>query len=80
MAELELRKPFRVLSLDGGGSLGVYSLGVLVEIERMLGKRIHEAIDLVYGTSTGSIIGSMIAHWVRTSRPLTGATLTSHRT
>lgn len=61
MAELEMRKPFRVLSLDGGGSLGVYSLGVLVEIERMIGKRIHEVIDLVYGTNTGSIIGSMIA-------------------
>lgn len=61
MAKLDLAKPFRVLSLDGGGSLGVYTLGVLIEIERMLDTSLHEEVDLVYGTSTGSIIGSMIA-------------------
>ena len=61
MAERSLGKPFYVLSLDGGGSLGVYSLGVLIEIERMLGVRLHEVFHLVYGTSTGSIIGSMLA-------------------
>ena len=54
-------KPFFILSLDGGGSLGVYTLGVLVEIERMLGEPLHTKFDLVYGTSTGAIIGSMIA-------------------
>lgn len=53
--------PYFILSLDGGGSLGVYTLGVLVEIERMLDCPLHEAFDLVYGTSTGSIIASMIA-------------------
>ena len=53
--------PYFILSLDGGGSLGVYTLGVLVEIERMLDRPLHEAFDLVYGTSTGSIIASMIA-------------------
>ena len=53
--------PYHILSLDGGGSLGMYSLGVLAEVERMLGGPLHETFDLVYGTSTGSIIGSMIA-------------------
>lgn len=61
MGQLALKMPFYILSLDGGGSLGVYTVGVLIEIERMLGKRLHEVFDLVYGTSTGSIIGSMIA-------------------
>ena len=57
-----MSKPFRILSLDGGGSLGVYSLGVLAEIEAMLSPQpLHEAFDLIYGTSTGSIIGSLIA-------------------
>ena len=54
-------RPFHILSLDGGGSLGVYSLGVLSEVELLLGRPLHEVFDLVYGTSTGAIIGSMIA-------------------
>ncbi len=53
--------PFYILSLDGGGSLGIYTLGVLTEIRRMLGTPLHEAFDLVYGTSTGSIIGTLLA-------------------
>ena len=63
MGQLEVEeKPFRILSLDGGGSLGVYSLGVLTEIEAMLAPQpLHGALDLIYGTSTGSIIGSLIA-------------------
>ena len=34
---------------------------VLVEIERMLDKPLHETFELVYGTSTGAIIASMVA-------------------
>ncbi len=56
-----MSKPFYILSLDGGGSLGVYTLGVLAETERALGRPLHEAFDLVYGVSTGSIIASMVA-------------------
>lgn len=62
MEQLDVERPFRILSLDGGGSLGVYSLGVLAEIEAMLAPQpLHKAFDLIYGTSTGSIIGSLIA-------------------
>ncbi|TQE72762.1 patatin-like phospholipase family protein [Leptospira noguchii] len=56
-----LTEKFRILSLDGGGSKGVYSLGVLLEIEKQFGRPLHEAFDLIYGTSTGSIIASLIA-------------------
>lgn len=52
---------FRILSLDGGGSLGVYSLGILSEVEASIACPLHESFDLIYGTSTGSVIGSMIA-------------------
>ncbi len=52
---------FRVLSLDGGGSKGFYSLGALQEIERFFGRPLCELFDLVYGTSTGAIIGTLIA-------------------
>ncbi|MCF7817271.1 MAG: patatin-like phospholipase family protein [Kiritimatiellales bacterium] len=52
---------YRILSLDGGGSKGVYSLGVLFEIEAVCGCPLHEVFNLVYGTSTGSIIAAMLA-------------------
>jgi len=49
-----------ILCLDGGGSKGVYTLGILKELEAMLGKPIHETFQYVYGTSTGSIIAALI--------------------
>lgn len=52
---------FRVLSLDGGGAKGVYSLGVLKEVEALAGDRLCEVFDLIFGTSTGAIIASMLA-------------------
>lgn len=56
-----MNHPYYILSLDGGGSLGVYTLGILAEIERMLDKPLHETFDLIYGTSTGAIIASLLA-------------------
>ena len=56
-----MNRPFFILSLDGGGSLGVYTLGVLAEVERMLGRPLYEVFDLAYGVSTGSIIASIVA-------------------
>lgn len=50
----------RILSLDGGGSKGFYTLGILRELEAMLGKPLHEAFDIVFGTSTGAIIAALI--------------------
>lgn len=52
---------FRVLTLDGGGAKGFYTLGVLKEIEAMLGCALHKRFDLIYGTSTGAIIASLLA-------------------
>lgn len=54
-------QPFRVLSLDGGGAKGFYTLGVLQEIEAHAGKRLHDVFDLIFGTSTGAIIASLLA-------------------
>jgi predicted acylesterase/phospholipase RssA len=53
--------PCRILSLDGGGAKGFYTLGVLKEIEAMLGQRLHERFDLIFGTSTGAIIAALLA-------------------
>lgn len=61
MANSTVSKPFRVLTLDGGGAKGFYTLGVLHEVEAMLGKPLYEAFDLIFGTSTGAIIGTLLA-------------------
>ena len=51
----------KILTLDGGGSKGVFTLGILFELEQKVSKNLYEYFDLIYGTSTGSIIGSLIA-------------------
>ena len=51
----------RILSLDGGGAKGFYTLGVLKEIEAMLGCPLYKRFDLIFGTSTGAIIASLVA-------------------
>jgi len=56
-----MNRPFKILSLDGGGSRGVYTLGVLFELEKKLGKPLHLAFDAFFGTSTGSIIASLLS-------------------
>jgi len=52
---------FRILSLDGGGAKGFYTLGVLRELEALLNGRLCERFDVVFGTSTGAIIAALIA-------------------
>lgn len=51
-------KPFRILSLDGGGIRGLYAATILARIERDLlgGGRIADYVDMIAGTSTGGII------------------------
>ncbi|MES2294356.1 MAG: patatin-like phospholipase family protein [Pseudomonadota bacterium] len=61
MAEFSNERPCRILSLDGGGAKGFYSLGVLREIEGMVRAPLCEKFDLIFGTSTGSIIAALLA-------------------
>ena len=60
-AEYEKDGLCRVLSLDGGGAKGFYTLGVLKEVEAMLRCPLYKRFDLVFGTSTGAIIAALIA-------------------
>lgn len=57
----ESKYRYQVLSCDGGGAKGVYTLGVLSELEAELGGPLSSHFNLVYGTSTGAIIAAMIA-------------------
>src|SRR3989338_10852569 len=60
-AELPKDGLCRILSLDGGGAKGFYTVGVLKEIEGMMKCTLYKRFDLVFGTSTGAIIASLIA-------------------
>jgi uncharacterized protein len=61
MIAFSSEKPCRILSLDGGGAKGFYTLGVLREIEGMVKCRLHEKFHLIFGTSTGAIIAALLA-------------------
>src|SRR6185312_1149839 len=50
----------RVLSLDGGGAKGFYTLGALKEIEALVGMPLCDKFGLIYGTSTGAIIAALL--------------------
>jgi len=60
MPEFSAERPCRILSLDGGGAKGFYTIGVLKGIEGLLGAPLHRHFDLVFGTSTGSIIAALV--------------------
>jgi uncharacterized protein len=53
--------PFQILSLSGGGFLGLYTVTVLAEIEAFTGRPIREHFDLIAGTSVGGIIALGLA-------------------
>jgi patatin-like phospholipase/acyl hydrolase len=47
---------FQILSLSGGGFLGLYTASLLAEIEEQSGRPLADMFDLVAGTSVGGII------------------------
>ncbi len=67
-------KPFRILSLDGGGVRGVFQAAFLVKLAEQLSERklgtIAEHFNLIAGTSTGSIIAMGVALGIDPNRIL----------
>ncbi|HEY9017211.1 MAG: patatin-like phospholipase family protein [Methyloprofundus sp.] len=57
----EKNQPFNILSIDGGGIRGVYAAHILSKIEKDLQIDLSESINLIAGTSTGSIIAAAVA-------------------
>jgi len=52
---------FQILSLCGGGFLGLYTVEILVKLEKQLGRPIASSFDLLAGTSVGGIIALALA-------------------
>lgn len=57
---METDKPFRILSIDGGGIKGLYSAVILRHLEEEFctpnGQTISDYFDMICGTSTGGLI------------------------
>lgn len=60
-------KPFKILSLDGGGIRGLFPAQLLTEVEAELAKgaNLCSYFDMVAGTSTGGILGLGLAAGLR---------------
>lgn len=56
-----MTKPYKILSIDGGGIRGIIPAIVLGEIERRAGQPIVSLFDLMAGSSTGSILAIGLA-------------------
>ncbi len=77
-------KSFRILCCDGGGVRGVLSARILQEVEKQIletkGLALHEYLDLVAATSTGSIITTAIASQLDSAQiMLSTLVMTKHR-
>lgn len=51
----------RVLCLSGGGAKGMLTCTMLKNFQKKIGVPLHEFFDIIIGTSTGAIIGSMLS-------------------
>lgn len=68
-------KPFRILTLDGGGMRGLYSASLLQALARLWNQQFikasadwGKAFDLICGTSTGAILACGLAAGIPLSR------------
>lgn len=62
-------RPFRILSIDGGGIRGILPASFLAEIEKRYlgGRSIAGYFDMIAGTSTGGIVALGLAHGLAAS-------------
>jgi len=70
MANLSIdpARKVRVLSLAGGGFLGLYTAAVLEGLEARVGEPLGRRFDLIAGTSIGGLLALALAYEVPMSR------------
>jgi hypothetical protein len=68
-----VERPFRILSIDGGGIRGLIPALLLAELEKQAGKPVADLFDLIVGTSTGGIIALGLATPSPDGRPRNSA-------
>ena len=56
-----MTRPFRILSLHGGGIMGAFTASALATFERTKGRKAVEHFDLIGGTSTVAPIARPMA-------------------
>lgn len=61
MASVSGAAEFRILSLSGGGYLGLYTALVLERLEQELGEPLGRRFDLIAGTSVGGLLALALA-------------------
>ena len=61
-------RPLRVLSLAGGGFLGLYTAVVLEALEARAGEPLARRFDLLAGTSIGGLLGLALAYEIPMAR------------
>lgn len=53
--------PVKILSIDGGGTRGLFPATILTQLENDLGKPVTECFDVIIGSATGGIIATTLA-------------------
>lgn len=61
-------RPFKILSIDGGGIRGLYSARMLEVFEQRFSTRTVDQFDMICGTSTGGLIALALAIGIPATR------------
>lgn len=65
----QIKRPFRLLSIDGGGIRGLIPAMVLADLERRTNRPIIDLFDMIVGTSTGGLLGLALSTPGENGRP-----------
>lgn len=63
-----MKTPFYILSIDGGGYRGLFSVHILRRMEEEWGINWHENFGMFAGTSTGSIVAAGLASGISAAK------------
>ena len=68
-----MSKPYRILSLDGGGIRGMVPAMILADLEERTDQKVANLFDLIAGTSTGGVLALALTR----TKPETGDPVTA---